>query len=146
MKHSTLLAVAALAGLAASTEQAATSMTGFGQAIKYAHAKSGNNRAERSQQRRAKNKAARKSRMQQRRKAKQRGLTLIEVLIAVAICGILATVLISALDATGDAPTVSFGFNGITEQRCIGGFKFIVGQSGSVQQILDGQGHGVACK
>lgn len=40
----------------------------------------GNNRPIRTAERRAKNKAARKSRMQQRRKAKQRGLALIESL------------------------------------------------------------------
>jgi hypothetical protein len=41
---------------------------------------------------------------------------------------------------------ISYGINGVTETRCINGMKFVVGQSGSVQQILGPNGGGVPCQ
>jgi hypothetical protein len=40
---------------------------------------------------------------------------------------------------------VGFGVNGVVETRCIEGRKVLVGQSGSVQQLLDDEGGGIPC-
>ena len=41
---------------------------------------------------------------------------------------------------------VTWGVNGMTESRCIEGYKFIVGQDGQARQILDEFGKGVRCE
>ena len=40
---------------------------------------------------------------------------------------------------------ISIGLNGVTEIRCIEGYKFIVGQEGQVRQIFDSAGKGLPC-
>jgi hypothetical protein len=40
---------------------------------------------------------------------------------------------------------ISMGVNGMTESRCIDGYKFIIGQNGFARQIMDELGHGVRC-
>jgi hypothetical protein len=44
-----------------------------------------------------------------------------------------------------DPGSLSVGLNGMTESRCIDGYKFIVGQDGQARQIMDSVGHGVQC-
>lgn len=44
------------------------------------------------------------------------------------------------------AQKISYGINGLTETRCIDGYKFIVGEGGQARQILDGEGRGVRCQ
>lgn len=41
--------------------------------------------------------------------------------------------------------TFSTGINGVTESRCIDGYKFIVSGDGQPRQIMDSVGHGVQC-
>jgi len=41
---------------------------------------------------------------------------------------------------------ISVGVNGMTESRCIDGYKFIIGQDGQTRQIMDSVGHGVQCE
>lgn len=41
--------------------------------------------------------------------------------------------------------TVSMGYNGVAESRCIDGYKFILSRSGDARQIMDEAGHGVKC-
>lgn len=48
-------------------------------------------------------------------------------------------------DTSADAPTYTWGINGLTETRCINGYRFIIGKHGHIQQMLDAQGRGVAC-
>ncbi len=73
--------------------------------------------------------------------AKQRGYTLIELIIAIILfMGIFIGV--SAISGNN----ISWGLTGITETRCIEGYKFIITSEGrSSKQILDDKGHGVKC-
>ena len=75
----------------------------------------------------------------------ERGFTLIELMVAVVICGILFMLLAGAVGGQGNS-NISFGINGMTESRCIEGYKFIVGQEGQARQILDEFGKGVRCE
>ncbi len=77
---------------------------------------------------------------------KQRGLTLIELMVVIVI-GL--TVLMMIANAVGFASgnsSISFGINGATESRCIEGYKFIVDQNGNTRQILDEFGKGARCQ
>lgn len=75
---------------------------------------------------------------------KKTGFALIELAIVVAIIGIVTVVGVNAYKAYKD-PNVSFGVTGMTEQRCIGGFKYVVGHRGVPAQVINERGGGVAC-
>lgn len=81
---------------------------------------------------------------------KVKGFTLIEVMIVIAIIGILAAILIPVLAGdtkhTPTKSTVSYGVGGVVETRCIDGYRFIIGgQDSSVRQVMDAFGRGVKC-
>lgn len=81
---------------------------------------------------------------------KAKGFTLIEVMIVLAICGILLAIIVPAIFGhSGGDPngvgSMSYGVNGLTETRCIRGYEFVVGANGSAQQVLNAQGGGVQC-
>lgn len=67
-------------------------------------------------------------------------LTLIEALILLAIGLIVVMILLSRAHEAG-----YWGINGLTEVRCIGGFKHTVGDGGQARQMLDENGHGIRC-
>jgi len=78
---------------------------------------------------------------------KQNGFTLIELMIIIAICGILTAIALPVLLGSNQGNNnISIGINGMTESRCIEGYKFIIGQEGQARQILDELGKGVKCE
>ncbi len=76
---------------------------------------------------------------------KQRGFTLIEMMIVVVMLGIVATLIMGVVGGATGNSNLSFGVNGMLESRCVEGYKFIVTQEGS-RQILDEFGKGVRCE
>lgn len=77
---------------------------------------------------------------------KQKGFTLIELMIVLCIIGIIATIAFPIFIGTTSGSNTSFGVNGMIEERCIGGYKFVIGQRGQPAQILDSLGKGVPCE
>lgn len=77
-------------------------------------------------------------------KNKSSGFSLLEIMIVLAIVAGLGTILIQVL--TWPADNYTYGANGMTETRCINGLMFVVGQSGSVQQMISESGGGISCK
>lgn len=77
---------------------------------------------------------------------KRNGFTLIELMVVVVIVGIIGMILLGVVTGSTAGINTSFGINGVTETRCINGYKFVIGQSGSAQQILNDNGGGVSCK
>ena len=75
------------------------------------------------------------------------GFTLIELMMVIAIGFI---IVMAAFGFYAGNPkvisNVSMGINGMTESRCIDGYKFIIGQRGFIQQMIDENGHGVKCE
>ena len=74
---------------------------------------------------------------------KQKGFTLIELMVVIVMIMILGSVIMGV--AGSNVNHISVGINGITESRCIEGYKFIISQD-STRQILDEFGKGVRCQ
>ena len=77
---------------------------------------------------------------------KQRGFTLIEMMIVVVVLMILGTVVLNIAGMVHGNSSVSFGINGMTEVRCIDGYKFVIGDKGQARQIIDEFGKGAKCE
>jgi prepilin-type N-terminal cleavage/methylation domain-containing protein len=76
---------------------------------------------------------------------KQKGFTLIEMMIVVVFILSLGLVVMGAVSGSTQGNTISWGVNGMTEMRCIDGYKFTVSDRGSVRQVMDEFGKGVKC-
>ena len=73
-----------------------------------------------------------------------KGFTAVEILIVIAILGILVAMGVNAYNGKS-AGTVSYGFNGALETRCVGNHFFVIGPKGQLEQVLDSKGNGVPC-
>ena len=72
-------------------------------------------------------------------------LTRIELMVVIAILGVLVSMTLPMLFGRSTSSSVSFGATGMIEERCIGNYKFVMGHEGRPTQILDGFGKGVPC-
>lgn len=84
----------------------------------------------------------------------QYGFTLIELIIALALVSILVTFIESRIKKSNtDSGTLTeytvsesnVGVTDISETRCIKGYSFVQGSSGTVTQIMDSNGKGIPC-
>ncbi len=75
----------------------------------------------------------------------QRGFTLIELIVGVMIVMVIGSIVLGAISALSGNSNISIGINGMTESRCIEGYKFVIGEQGQPRQILDEFGKGVRC-
>ena len=76
---------------------------------------------------------------------KQRGIALIELIILCAVGMIIVSIGLGFFGVVSGNSNISMGFNGMTESRCIEGYKFVIGERGQPRQILDEFGKGVRC-
>ncbi len=76
----------------------------------------------------------------------QRGFTLIELMVGIVFFAILILIAAPILFGSGTNSNVRWGVNGMTESRCIEGYKFVMDQKGNARQILDEFGKGVRCE
>jgi prepilin-type N-terminal cleavage/methylation domain-containing protein len=77
---------------------------------------------------------------------KQRGFTLIEMMIVVVFVITIGLMVLGVTNGTTQGNTISWGVNGMTEMRCIDGYKFVVGDRGQARQVMDEFGKGVKCE
>lgn len=74
-----------------------------------------------------------------------KGFTLIELMVAVAILGIIAMLVFGAASGGLNMGGVTMTPTGMVSEQCLGGYKFIVDANGNARQILDEFGKGVKC-
>lgn len=77
---------------------------------------------------------------------KQRGFTLVEFLFVVVGVMLFVTMVANVAGFMSGKSTVSFGINGMTEMRCIDGYRFVIGEHGQARQVLDEFGKGAKCQ
>jgi prepilin-type N-terminal cleavage/methylation domain-containing protein len=77
---------------------------------------------------------------------KQKGFTLIEMMIVIVFILTLGLMVMGAVSGSTQGNTISWGVNGMTEMRCIDGYKFVVGDRGQARQVMDEFGKGVKCQ
>ena len=75
---------------------------------------------------------------------KQRGLTLIELLFMFFMLTVILLIGFGYLNT--ETKNLSIGYNGVTETRCIDGYKFIIGERGRPTQMVDHHGNGIVCE
>ena len=78
---------------------------------------------------------------------KQRGFTLIEMMVGIVVGAIIILIAMPVLFGSSQSNgNIIWGVNGMTESRCIEGYRFVIDQKGSARQILDEFGKGVKCE
>lgn len=77
---------------------------------------------------------------------KQKGFTLIELMVAIVFLMCFVVLIVGAGVSANGNSNISIGINGMMETRCVEGYKFIVDQNGNTRQILDEFGKGARCE
>lgn len=77
---------------------------------------------------------------------KQKGYTLIELMVVVVIISVFSMIMITGFSSIGAKSDVSYGIHGALEQRCIDGYKFLINSNGRMLQVLDEDGKGARCE
>jgi competence protein ComGC len=80
---------------------------------------------------------------------RQTGMTLVELFIGIAIASLCLALLVPIIFGTPNSnagASLTFGVNGLVEERCVSGYKFVIGGKGYAQQVLDKDGKGIPCK
>jgi prepilin-type N-terminal cleavage/methylation domain-containing protein len=77
---------------------------------------------------------------------KQKGFTLIEMMVVIVMIGIVILTVFGAVNGYKEGNSISWGINGMTEVRCIDGYKFVIGDRGQARQVMDEFGKGVKCQ
>ena len=77
---------------------------------------------------------------------KQKGFTLIELMVVIVIGVVVLTMIANAVGFLQGNSNISIGINGMMETRCVEGYKFVIDQDGRTRQILDEFGKGVRCQ
>jgi prepilin-type N-terminal cleavage/methylation domain-containing protein len=77
---------------------------------------------------------------------KQKGFTLIEMMVVIVMIGIAILMVFGAVNGSKEGNSISWGINGLTEVRCIDGYKFVIGDTGQARQVMDEFGKGVKCQ
>jgi hypothetical protein len=73
--------------------------------------------------------------------------TVVKVFIVAVFCTIVAIIGYNVyLFAHDGNSNISMGLTGMTETRCIDGYKFVTGVNGHITQMLDAQGKGIQCQ
>ena len=76
---------------------------------------------------------------------KQKGISLIELMIVIVFIATFGLIIAGGFAGMSGNSNISIGINGMSESRCIEGYKFIVDQNGNTRQILDEFGKGARC-
>ncbi len=76
--------------------------------------------------------------------ARQQGLTFTKLMIVIAILAIVSVVWPSMY--SGSMQSLSWGVNGVAEERCIAGHVHVVGKDGNVRQVFGARGTGIPCE
>lgn len=76
--------------------------------------------------------------------ARQQGLTFTKLMIVIAILAIVSVVWPSMY--SGNLQSLSWGVNGVAEERCIAGHVHVVGKDGNVRQVFGARGTGIPCE
>lgn len=72
-------------------------------------------------------------------------VSIVEKMVILVIGLIVIMFAVNAFYIVDSKNTASFGLNGMTEMRCLGGYRFVVGQQGEIRQVMDEFGKGLKC-
>lgn len=76
----------------------------------------------------------------------RQSFNLFNALFIVVFVVIVASLLLNVAGALTNSGSVSFGIGGMTEIRCMDGYKFVISGEGQTRQILDEFGKGARCQ
>ena len=80
---------------------------------------------------------------------KNKGFTLIELMIVVAIIGVIASVVLPILTTNSSSgfagPSASASYQPTAYERCLGGIRIVQNPDGSTYQLKDASGNGIKC-